>query len=94
MSRSSSRSATSSRPDPQRLERLKAGREAKDALREASREVLADGASLAMDTPPGRGWVLRIPGLRPRYFATRDSAAYYWLCRWMGRNEPAPAKML
>jgi hypothetical protein len=61
-----------------RIEKAHAAKEAKRAERLANTVELEDGSILGPDSPPGRGWVLKIPSVTPRYFAERDGALDYW----------------
>jgi hypothetical protein len=63
--------------DPDTRARAIATAAAARAARAAATTTYRNGTTLGPDTPPGVGWRLQIPGVTPRYFATREAAIEY-----------------
>jgi hypothetical protein len=63
--------------DPEVRARAAAAAAAASAARVAATTTYRNGTTLGPDTPPGVGWRLQIPGVTPRYFATREAAIEY-----------------
>lgn len=63
--------------DPATRARAAATAAAARAARDAATTTYRNGTTLGPDTPPGVGWRLKIPGVTPRYFATREAAIEY-----------------